>query len=206
LYQAYLEHLTSTDQWQLAAGQLARLLRGSAEKWEHWVAAFAAADQVSLLAALVPIESPQLSPASYEAILNGLLKDPANHGRVLLLVQSWPRALYSAPQLIDNIAQVRSCAGAGAAVDDNLGLGLCTLLCVLWCMLAVCLRGSGGGQPCMRTTSVALMRCTICYMHQLCCCLRRVALSIKTPLRAPLTTYPCAPTSNTILMHNGVMC
>jgi hypothetical protein len=132
MYQAYLEHLTSTDQWQLAAGQLGRLLRGSADKWERWVAAFAAADQVSLLAALVPIESPQLSSASYEAILNGLLKDPANHGRVLLLVQSWPRALYSAPQLIDNIAQVQPCAVL---------VVLCTiafiLLCMLWGLLAV---------------------------------------------------------------------
>jgi hypothetical protein len=100
---AYLEHLVSQQQYQLAADRCPGLLLDLAPLWERLVYIFAQARQLALLAPLLPTREPQLRPVAYDLALAALLHSPAHHAQLLLLLRAWPGQLYSQGQLVEEV-------------------------------------------------------------------------------------------------------
>lgn len=94
----YLGQLTEAREFETAAALCPRLLKQQAGLWEKWVAVFCKIAQHAVIAPYIPVRNPQLSPDTYTQMLLHFLE--ADEEMFLKLLQDWPAAVYSVPELI----------------------------------------------------------------------------------------------------------
>ena len=80
-------------------------MQKDATAWERWVYLFAQLRQLAVLAPVLPTSDPQLRGSAYEMVLHAFLLSPADHPRLLQLVEAWPPHLYSLPTLTQAVVQ-----------------------------------------------------------------------------------------------------
>ncbi|KAK9816865.1 hypothetical protein WJX72_006282 [[Myrmecia] bisecta] len=101
----YLQHLVAEGKYEEAASLTPRLLQKDAVAWERWVYLFAQLRRLPALAPHIPTEDPLLRQTAYEMVLHAFLLAPADHARLLAMVQAWPTKLYSVAALTEAVIQ-----------------------------------------------------------------------------------------------------
>ena len=93
------------------------MVQKDATAWERWVYLFAQLRQLAVLAPRLPTKDPQLRGSAYEMVLHAFLLSPADHPRLLKLLETWPPHLYSLPALTQAVVQRCAPQHAQAAID-----------------------------------------------------------------------------------------
>ena len=93
------------------------VLQKDATAWERWVYLFAQLRQLAVLAPRLPTKDPQLRGSAYEMVLHAFLLSPADHPRLLKLLETWPPHLYSLPALTQAVVQRCAPQHVQAAID-----------------------------------------------------------------------------------------
>ncbi|KAG0200623.1 Vacuolar protein sorting-associated protein 41 [Mortierella sp. GBA30] len=96
--QKYLGWLLEQEEYDKAAAQCPSILGSDAELWEHWIYAFAEADQVKAIAGYIPFKEPTLSDTIYELVLAYFLKH--DHQSLFKTIKSFPPGLYNIQNVI----------------------------------------------------------------------------------------------------------
>ena len=93
------------------------MVQKDATAWERWVYLFAQLRQLAVLAPRLPTKDPQLRGSAYEMVLHAFLLSPADHPRLLKLLETWPPHLYSLPALTQAVVQRYAPQQVQAVID-----------------------------------------------------------------------------------------
>ncbi|PRP85869.1 vacuolar protein sorting-associated protein [Planoprotostelium fungivorum] len=96
----YIQELITEKQPEKAAELCSKILQKDPLLWNKWIDVFIREGYLKAVVDFIPVGKPTLDSAVYENILVKFLETPADHGKLLSVVEEWPATVYDPNKIL----------------------------------------------------------------------------------------------------------